>query len=131
MLKLLSGPDAPSQASLPSLPHLSPSNVTKFLSGIEAQEVKSKYCNQGSWGENATHFTVSCTQLIKGSLVAPRAQLMGRGGGELRWGGSGGGRETWAQGCFTLGSVINSKTIATICQVPTMCHADRVIWVHF
>ena len=54
---LLSGPDAPSQASLPSLPHLSPSNVTKFLSGIEAQEIKSKYCNQGAAGEKMQHIS--------------------------------------------------------------------------
>lgn len=48
---LLSGPDAPSQDYPPSLSHLSPSNVTKFLSGIEAQEIKSKYCNQEAAGE--------------------------------------------------------------------------------
>lgn len=34
----------------PSLSHLSPSNVTKFLSGIEAEEIKSKYCNQEAAG---------------------------------------------------------------------------------
>lgn len=47
----LNGSAAAVQGPLPSLPHLSPSNVTKFLSGTEAQEIKSKYCNQEAAGE--------------------------------------------------------------------------------